>query len=244
MGTGEWLRDMPETPGIMDRLSGTYPTISVGMMTADLSSIGTELRRLDGTGVPVVHFDVMDGDFCPMMTFGPPIVKAARTSLLKDVHLMVSDPLDKLPAFVDAGADILTIHAEACRDPHYVLQEMKKMRDGLARGVALCPGTPTCVLEPLLDEVEMIVLLAVHPGRSGQSFIRSTARRMEAVLKMIAESHRPILTCIDGGISKKNIDEVARMGADIIVTGSAVFDGKAVEDNARFMLAAAKSARK
>ena len=121
---------------------------------------------------------------------------------------------------------------------------MRKLHAGLARGIAICPGTPVCVVEPLLDEVEMVVLLAVHPGRSAQSFIRSTARRMEAVLKMIADARRPVLTCIDGGISKKNIDEVARMGADIIVTGSAVFDGKAVEDNARLMLAAARSARR
>lgn len=235
---------MPETAGIMDRLSGMYPTISVGVLTADLSSLGTEIQRLEGTGVPLAHFDIMDGSFCPMMTFGPPVVKAAKTSLLKDVHLMVEDPLSKLPAFIDAGADILTVHVEACRDTHYVLQEMRKMREGLARGIALNPGTPVSVIEPLLDEVELVVLLAVHPGRSGQAFIRSTARRMESVLKMISDSRRPVLTCLDGGISRKNIDEVARMGVDIIVTGSAVFDGKAVEDNARHMLAAVKSARR
>lgn len=235
---------MPETAGIMNRLSGSYPTISVGVLTADLSSLGTELRRLEGTGVPLAHFDIMDGSFCPMMTFGPPIVRAAGTSLLKDVHLMVEDPLDKLAAFVDAGADILTVHAEACRDPHHVLQEMKKLSNGLTRGIALNPGTPVSVLEPLLDEVDVVVLLAVHPGRSGQTFIRATVRRMEAVRQMIADSRRPILTCVDGGVSKKNIDEIARMGADIIVTGSAVFDGKAVEDNARYMLAAVKAARR
>ena len=235
---------MPESASILERLSGSYPTISVGVLTADLSSLGTELHRLEGTGVPLVHFDIMDGAFCPMMTFGPQIVKAARTPLLKDVHLMVADPLEKLGSFIDAGADILTVHVEACRDPHYVLQEMKKMRDGVARGIAINPGTPVSVIEPLLDEVEMVVLLAVHPGRSGQTFIRSTARRMEAVLTLISSSHRPILTCIDGGVSRKNIDEVAHMGVDVIVTGSAVFDGKAVEDNARYMLTAVKSARR
>lgn len=234
---------MPGAFGIMDRLSGLYPTISVGILTADLSVLGTEIRRLEGTGVALAHFDIMDGSFCPMMTFGAPVVKAVKTSLIKDVHLMVENPLEKLAAFVDAGADILTIHAEACRDPHYVLQEMRKMSAGVARGIALNPGTPVSVLEPVLDEVEMVVLLAVHPGRSGQAFIHSTARRMESVLKMISSSGRPVMTCIDGGISKKNIDEVSRMCADIIVTGSAVFDGKAVEDNARQMLAAVKSAR-
>jgi len=232
---------MPGTVSIMDRLSGLYPTISVGVLTSDLSALGTEIRRLEGTGVPLAHFDIMDGSFCPMMTFGAPIVKAVKTSLIKDVHLMVENPLEKLAAFVDAGADILTIHAEACRDPHYVLQEMRKMSAGLARGIALNPGTPVSIIEPILDEVEMVVLLAVHPGRSGQTFIRSTARRMEVVLKMISDSRRPVLTCIDGGISKKNIDEVSRMGVDIIVTGSAVFDGNAMEDNARQMLAALKS---
>ena len=241
---------MPEASSIMDRLSGLYPTISVGVLTADLASLGSELRRLGETGVALAHFDVMDGVFCPMMTFGPPVVKAGRTSLLKDVHLMIENPLDKLGAFIDAGADILTIHVEACRDPHYVLQEMRKLRappdrtGGLMRGIALTPGTPVNAIGPLLDEVELVVLLAVHPGRSGQTFIPSTQQRMEAVRKMIVDSRRPILTCIDGGVSRKNIEEVAHMGADIIVTGSAVFDGKAVEENARHMLEVVRSSRR
>jgi len=163
---------------------------------------------------------------------------------------MIEDPLSQLDAFVSAGADMVTIHVESCRHPHRVLQALGKMTNinaperGLLRGIALNPGTPLDVVAPLLDEVDMVFLLAVNPGWSGQGFIPATTRRIAALLDIIRQREKDILVGLDGGITQKNIDEVARLGADIIVTGSAVFDGKAAAQNAGFMMNAVVQAKK
>ncbi len=229
-----------------DILSESSPAVSVGILTADLLSLGSELALLEQSGVKVVHVDVMDGCFCPMMTVGPPFIKALKTSLLKDVHLMIEEPLNKVADYVAAGADIITIHPEACSHVHRVLQQMRAMKNtndpdrGLVRGIGLNPGTPLEVLEPLLDELELILILAVNPGWGGQKFIASTPARVERTKRMIAASGRKILLGVDGGITRDNITEVAALGVDLIVTGSAVFDGKAPEANAKFMLETVK----
>lgn len=226
------------------------PTISVGVLTADWMNLESELRQIEEAGVKLLHFDVMDGRFCPMLTIGPPLIKAIKTELLKDVHLMIEDPLLQLEAFVAAGADMVTIHVESCRHPHRVLQALGKMTNvnapecGLLRGIALNPGTPLNVVEPLLDETDMVFLLTVNPGWSGQSFIPAAARRLAALLEIIRQCKKDVLVGLDGGVTRKNIDEVSRLGADIIVTGSAVFDGKAAGQNAAFMLNAIAAARK
>ena len=163
---------------------------------------------------------------------------------------MIEDPLAQLDAFVSAGADMVTIHVESCRHPHRVLQALGKMTNanaperGLLRGIALNPGTPLNVVDPLLDETDMVFMLAVNPGWGGQSFIPAATRRVAALLEIIRQRKIDIIVGIDGGITRKNIDEVARLGADIIVTGSAVFDGKAPGQNAAFMLNAIAAARK
>ncbi|MDD4870485.1 MAG: ribulose-phosphate 3-epimerase [Kiritimatiellae bacterium] len=222
---------------VAERLRKMVPAISVGVLSADLMAVGRDIDLLEKAGVKILHFDVMDGCFCPMITAGPALIKAVKTSLLKDVHLMVQDPLEKLEPFAAAGADMITVHVEACRHPHRVLQAIgqlsvagEKDRRPL-RGIALNPGTTLHVIEPLIDEVDMIFLLAVNPGWGGQKFIGSTQRRMEQLLQMIRESNRDVLVGIDGGITKDNIDAVAKMGADIIVTGSAIFDGKNILQN-------------
>jgi ribulose-phosphate 3-epimerase len=226
----------------LELLRESRPTVSVGILTADLLALGSELALLERTGVKLAHIDVMDGCFCPMMTVGPPFIKAVKTPLLKDVHLMIAEPLVKIADYVAAGADILTFHPEGCAHPHRVLQQMRNLTNandparGLVRGVGLNPGTPLEVLEPLLDELELILLLAVNPGWGGQKFIPSTLDRIARVRQMTADARREILVMVDGGITRANIAEVAKTGADIIVTGSAVFDGKAAEENARFML--------
>ena len=227
-------------------LRESSPVVSVGILTADLLSLGSELALLERSGVQVAHVDVMDGCFCPMMTVGPPLIKALKTPLLKDVHLMIGEPLNKVADYVAAGADIVTIHPEACSHVHRVLQQMRMMKNannperGLVRGVGLNPGTPLELLEPLLDELELILLLAVNPGWGGQKFIASTQGRVEKAKRMIANSGRKILLGVDGGITRDNIADVAALGVDLIVTGSAVFDGKAAEANAKFMLEAVK----
>jgi ribulose-phosphate 3-epimerase len=229
------------------RLATLAPTISVGILTADLMALGADLARLDGTGVEILHVDVMDGCFTPMLTVGPPVVKALRTPLLKDVHLMIRDPLDKLVDFVAAGADIVTVHAESCDHVHRVLQQLGTMANandparGIVRGLALNPGTPLEAIEPLLDEVELVLVLAVNPGWGGQRFIPATMGRLERARRRIDAAGRRILLGVDGGITRDNIGVFGAVGVDLVVTGSAVFDGKAPAENARHMLAALRA---
>lgn len=228
-------------------LQQACPTVSVGVLTANLLSLGSELQLLERASVKLAHIDVMDGCFCPLMTVGPPIIKAMKTPLLKDVHLMIDEPLEKVAAFAAAGADIITIHPEACSQPHRVLQHLRSLTNandparGIVRGAALNPSTPLDVLEPLFDEIDYILLLAINPGWGGQKFLPATTRRIEKTKQMIAGSGREILLGVDGGITKANIAEIARAGVDLIVTGSAVFDGKAAAENAKFMLQAVKA---
>ena len=225
-------------------LRAAAPTVSVGVLTANLLSLGSEIELLDRTGAKLAHIDVMDGCFCPMMTVGPPFIKAIKTSLLKDVHLMIEEPLEKVAEYVAAGADIVTIHPEACAQVHRVLQKLGQLTNandparGIVRGVALNPSTPLEVLDPLLDEIEMVSLLAVNPGWGGQKYIPATNARIARIARMIADSGKDIILCVDGGITKDNITAVAASGADLIVAGSAIFDGKSPEANARFMLEA------
>ena len=227
-------------PSSLETLREFAPTISVGILTADLLRLGSEVSLIEQAGVKVVHFDVMDGCFCPMMTLGPPLIKAVKTPLLKDVHLMIEEPLDKVGDYVAAGADLITIHAESCRHPHRVLQQLGKMENanqaarGLIRGVALNPGTPLETIEPLLGELEMILLLAVNPGWGGQKFIESTHERLREVKMMVQKSGNDILIAVGGGIKRDNVAEMGASGVDLVVTGSAVFDGKAPSQNAKY----------
>src|ERR1017187_1430324 len=134
-------------------LRAAAPTVSIGVVTANLLSLGSEISLLERTGAKLVHFDVMDGCFCPMMTVGPPFIKAVKTSLLKDVHLMIDEPLEKVAEYVAVGADIVTIHIEACSNAHRVLQKLGSLTNandserGIVRGVAVNPGTPLEALE-------------------------------------------------------------------------------------------------
>jgi ribulose-phosphate 3-epimerase len=220
------------TTSTLDRLRAAAPTLSVGILTADLLNLGVELKILEQAGVKLVHFDVMDGCFVPMMTIGPPLIKAVKTPLLKDVHLLIQDPIEKIEAYVAAGADIITVHVESADD---VLPVLRKLDGMVVRGIAINPGTPIHAIEPLLDEVEMIAVLAVVPGVSS-TFEESTPGRLAKAREMIVG--RDILLCIDGGIKRDNIAEVAKLDVDIIITGSAVFDGRDPLGNARFMLEA------
>jgi ribulose-phosphate 3-epimerase len=222
-------------------LDGGRPLLSVGIMTADLLRLGEEMAALATTGVAIVHVDVMDGVYCPQITVGPPIVKALRTPLLKDVHLMVDDPLSKIDGFVAAGADMITFHLEGARQPHRVLQALGDAANvndpgrGIVRGVGINPSTPVEALEPLLDELDYVLVLAINPGWSGQAFLAATERRLRRVRDMIAASGRPILLGVDGGVTQANIEHVARTGADIIVSGSAIFNGGDVAANVELM---------
>jgi ribulose-phosphate 3-epimerase len=212
------------------------PIISVGMLTANLLQLGDDLSILDRAGATVVHIDVMDGVFCPQFTVGPPIVKAIPDRFIKDCHLMIDDPLAKVASFVDAGAGIVTCHVESTRHPHRVLQSLAD--SGVIRGIALNPGTPLDVVEPLIDDLELLLLLAINPGWGGQKFLPGTERRVVAARELIAG--RDIILGIDGGVTKANIERVATLGADLVVSGSAIYDGVTPLDNARYMLDAVR----
>jgi ribulose-phosphate 3-epimerase len=201
---------------------GRRPLLSVGLMTADWMRMGEELRRIEGAGADFVHIDVMDGCFCPQLTVGPPVISALQTNLRKDVHLMIDAPVDKVKAYVDAGASVVTFHVEATRHPHRVLQ---LLGPGVTRGVALNPGTPVSAVEPLLDEVDLVLVLAVDPGWSGQKFAPGTERKLAAARELIDRSARQVTLAVDGGITRDNAGAIAAMGVDMIVAGSAVFDG-------------------
>ena len=215
------------------------PALAVGVLSADLLRLGEELEALDEAGVGLAHVDVMDGVFCPQMTVGRSFVAALPDRFVKDVHLMVEEPLTKAQDYVDAGAGIVTFHIESTRHPHRVLQSLAG--SGVVRGVALNPGTALSTLEPLLDQLELVLVLAVNPGWSGQSFIPTTERRITNVRALVAG--REIVIAVDGGITKANVERVASLGVDLIVTGSAVYDGGPAADNARAMLEGVRRAR-
>jgi ribulose-phosphate 3-epimerase len=185
-----------------------------------------------------------------MTTVGPPYIKGIKTDLLKDTHLMIDDPLEKLDDYVAAGSDIITVHMESTRHIHRALQYLGTVTNandpdrGILRGIALNPGTPVESILPLIDDVDMVTLLAINPGWGGQSFLPSTYNRIRLTQKIVRDSGRDILICVDGGIKKSNIREVAESGVDLIVTGSAVFDGKAPAENSRFMLQEVEAAEK
>jgi len=236
---------MPDRP-LLEQIRKASPLISVGILTADLMSLGLDLKLMETAGVKLLHVDVMDGCFCPMMTVGPGFIKAFKTPLLKDVHLMIEEPLEKIDSYVAAGADMITVHVESCRHIHRVLQKLGQMTNandpsrGILRGIALNPGTLLEAIRPLIDEVEMVFLLAVNPSWGGQKFISSTEGRLSRLRQMLSEAKKDILIGVDGGITRDNIKDVARMDVDIIVTGSAVFDGKTPLENAKFMISAVK----
>ena len=235
---------------LLGQLREASPLISVGILTADLMSLGSELKLMENAGVKLLHVDVMDGCFCPMMTVGPGLIKAMKTPLLKDIHLLIEDPLNKLESYVAAGADMITVHVESCRHVHRVLQKLGEMTNandsnrGILRGIALNPGTPLEVITPLIDELEMVFLLAVNPGWSGQKFIPAAQDRLNRLRQMIGDAKKDVLVGVDGGVTRSNIADVARMDVDIIVTGSAVFDGKTPLKNAKFMISAVRDAAK
>ena len=201
------------------------PALSVGIVSADLLHLGDDLDRLQDAGVELLHVDVMDGVFCPQMTVGPPIVAALPDRFIVDVHLMVVDPLEKLDAFLAAGADIITFHIESTPDPRAVLERLGE-RGVATRGLGLNPGTPVASIAPLLDDLELVLLLAVHPGRSGQSFIPSTIDRLQAARQLIGE--RDVLVGIDGGVTLENAAMIGEFEPDLLVAGSAVFKSSEV----------------
>ena len=198
--------------------------VAPSILSADFAELGNEIRKIEAAGADLVHVDVMDGHFVQNISLGIPVVKCARkaTKLPFDVHLMIENPDRYIDAFAEAGADIITVHQEACVHLHRTIQMIKKRN--LKAAAALNPATPVSTLESILPDLDMVLLMSVNPGFGGQSYIPATTRKIAALRRMADELGMPDLDIeVDGGVDPVTCKEVRAAGANVLVAGSAVF---------------------
>ena len=199
--------------------------LAPSMLSADFKELGKEIQVIEENGAKYLHFDVMDGIFVPSISFGMPVLKSIRpgTNLVCDVHLMITEPIRYVEDFAKAGADLITIHLEACEDVDATISKIKAC--GCKVGLSIKPNTPVSALQPYLDMVDMILIMSVEPGFGGQKFIPSSLEKISETKAMIDAKGLSIDIQVDGGIYTYNVEEVLKAGANIIVAGSAVFNG-------------------
>lgn len=203
--------------------------IAPSILSADFGRLAEEVRAVTKAGADWIHVDVMDGHFVPNLTIGPMVVKAVRraTTLPLDVHLMLSSPEHYLPAFAEAGADILTVHVEACVHLHRVVHQIRELGEKLGRkisaGVSLNPATSLSTLDVILPEVDLVLVMSVNPGFGGQSFIPSTVEKIRELSHWIRELGYSARIEVDGGVTVENAPAILAAGAEILVAGNTVF---------------------
>ena len=209
--------------------------LSPSILSADFAHLGEDIQHVEAAGTQYLHYDVMDGMFVPSISFGMPVLESVRkiTDLVLDVHLMIEEPERYIDEFVRCGADIITVHYEACED---LKKTIEKIRDkGVKAGVSIKPKTPNQVLADVLDQVDMILLMPVEPGFGGQAYIPESTEKIRELRRMADERGLTVDIEVDGGIKKNNLKMVLDAGANIIVAGSAVFAGD-IEQNVRDFL--------
>ena len=202
--------------------------LSPSILSADFAALGEQIRKTREGGAEYLHFDVMDGVFVPSISFGLPVLECVRkiTDQVLDVHLMITEPVRYVEAFHKAGADILTVHYEACKDVAATLEQIRKT--GMKAGLSICPDTPVEVLIPYFDQVDMILIMTVNPGFGGQQLIPETLDKVVKLRELLEQAGHPEMDVeVDGGIKLANLEDALKTGANVIVAGSAVFGNPA-----------------